>query len=258
MPIWTSSGKRCWTELSQADWDAVEFSKEVAGFVDGAGKDAPAKRERMIQLMGFAGEFYRQVMRCFSGMPIEGDAVLQHAVTTAHGTWPGGAETAAACLERCLDAQTQVQANANQATLLDCWLDELATITRTASPSLCPFTVAQAASLRNFTVAQAASLWPFTVAQAASLWNFTVAQAASLWLFTVAQAASLWLFTVAQAASLWLFTVAQAASLWLFTVAQAASLWLFTVAQAASLWLFTVAQAASLWNSPKSLFNACP
>ena len=121
-------------QLSQADWDAVKFSKELATFVDGAGKDAPAKRERMIQVMGFAGEFYRQVMRCFSGMPIEGDAVLQRAITTAHGTWPGGAETAAACLERCLDAQTQVQANANQATLLDCWLDELATITRTASP----------------------------------------------------------------------------------------------------------------------------
>jgi DNA polymerase III subunit delta' len=124
-------------ELSQAEWDSVELSKKVAGFVDGAGKDAPAKRERMVQLMGFAGEFYRQVMRCFSGMSIEGDAILQQAVTAAHDAWPGGAETAAACLERCLDAQTQVQANANQATLLECWLDELAAITRTASP-LCP------------------------------------------------------------------------------------------------------------------------
>jgi DNA polymerase III subunit delta' len=121
-------------ELCQADWDAVALSKNVSVFVDAAGKDAPAKRERMIQLMGFAGEFYRQLMRCFSGMPIEGDPVIVRAVTVAHGAWPGGAETAAACLERCLDAHTQVQANANQATLLECWLDELAAITRTASP----------------------------------------------------------------------------------------------------------------------------
>jgi DNA polymerase III subunit delta' len=126
--------EKLFKQLSQADWDSVAFSKEVVVFVDSAGKDAPARRERMLQLMGFAGEFYRQVMRCFSGVPLEGDAVMQRAVTTAHGTWPGGAETAAACLERCLEAQTQVQANANQATLLECWLDELATITRTASP----------------------------------------------------------------------------------------------------------------------------
>ncbi|MCH5375334.1 MAG: DNA polymerase III subunit [Planctomycetes bacterium] len=121
-------------ELCQPDWNAVELSRTMAGFVDEAGKDAPSRRERMNQLIEFSVEFYRQLMRDFSGMPVEGDEILQRAVAAAHRDWPGNAESAAACLDRCLDAQGQVQANANQATLLDCWLDELAMITRTASP----------------------------------------------------------------------------------------------------------------------------
>ncbi len=120
-------------ELSQPDWNSVELSRTVGGFVDEAGKEAPARRERMNQLIGFAAEFYRQLMRCFSGMPVEGDEIMQRAVAAAYASWPGGAESAVGCLERCLDAQSQVQANANQATLLECWLDELAEFTRTGS-----------------------------------------------------------------------------------------------------------------------------
>jgi hypothetical protein len=39
-------------------------------------------------------------------------------------------EAAAACLERCLDARAHVDANANQATVLECWLDDLAIAAR--------------------------------------------------------------------------------------------------------------------------------
>ena len=88
----------------------------------------------MNQLMGFAAEFYRQLMRSLSGSERDGDDILDQAVVAAHGVWRGDAEAAAACLERCLDAQIHVQANANQATLLECWLDELATITHTGRP----------------------------------------------------------------------------------------------------------------------------
>jgi hypothetical protein len=35
-------------------------------------------------------------------------------------------DAAAACLDICLDAQAHIDANANQATLIDWWLDELA------------------------------------------------------------------------------------------------------------------------------------
>lgn len=119
------------THLSEPQADSVEFAKSVGPFVEQAGKDAPPRRARMHQIFGMAADFYRQLMRSLSGLPIEGDQALVRAVQTAYAVWPGDQEAAAACLERCLDAQWQVQANANQATLIDCWLDDLAAIART-------------------------------------------------------------------------------------------------------------------------------
>jgi DNA polymerase-3 subunit delta' len=121
-------------ELSQRHWDPVEFPKAVDGFVKEAGSDAPPRRQRMIQLIGFAAQFYRQLMRSLSGLPAEGDEILQRAIAAARRDWPGDTDAATGCLECCLNAQGYVQANANLATLTDSWLDELATIPR-KSPS---------------------------------------------------------------------------------------------------------------------------
>ena len=120
-------------ELGRLSWGPVELSKTVGGFVDQAGKEAPPRRERMIQLLDFAADFYRQLMRIFSGLPIGGDHAMQQAVAGAYQVWPSDAEAAAACLERCLEAQTHVHSNANQATLLDAWLDDLACIAHGAA-----------------------------------------------------------------------------------------------------------------------------
>jgi len=122
------------TELSQRNWDSVQLSKTIGQFVDEAGKEAPLRRARMRRVIGFASQFYRQLMRSLSGGVVQGDAVLERTVSAAHSTWLGDAETAAACLERCIDAEGHVLANANQATMLECWLDELATMTHTGCP----------------------------------------------------------------------------------------------------------------------------
>jgi DNA polymerase-3 subunit delta' len=118
---------------SQSNWDAVELSKVVAQFVDDAGKDAPARRNRMKQLIGFSTEFYRQVMRAFSGLDVEGDEVVRQSVVSAMDKWTGGAQTAAACLQRCLDAEAHVLANVNLTNMLDGWMDDLAVMTRTGA-----------------------------------------------------------------------------------------------------------------------------
>ena len=124
------------SELSQGSWDAVELSKVVGQFVDDAGKEAPARRVRMNQLIGFSADFYRQLMRVFSGLPVEGDRILGRAVSAAGNAWIGDGQAAAACLQRCLEAQGHILANVNQANLLDCWLDDLATLTRTGADEL--------------------------------------------------------------------------------------------------------------------------
>ncbi len=77
-------------------------------------------------------------MRAKSGVPVEGDTLLERAVAAAVADWRGDAEAAAACLQRCLDAQSHIRANVNQANLLDWWLDELATITRTGRDDWAP------------------------------------------------------------------------------------------------------------------------
>jgi hypothetical protein len=79
-----------------------------------------------------AVDFYRQLIRVLHGFPVEGDAELQQVVPLAARKWQQEVEVAAAALERCLDAVQQVDANANIATLVEAWIDDLAQLRLTA------------------------------------------------------------------------------------------------------------------------------
>jgi DNA polymerase-3 subunit delta' len=105
---------------------AVSLATDVSAFIDTAGKDAPVRRERLKLVIMFAVEFYRELIRQSSGMSAVGDSSLVSAVEKVARTRQIDVEATAACVERCLDAQAQVDANANQATLIECWIDDLA------------------------------------------------------------------------------------------------------------------------------------
>jgi DNA polymerase-3 subunit delta' len=83
--------------------DSVTLAKTVGTFVDAAGKEAPPRRERLKQVMGWSADFYRSAM------------------------WRGDIDTeiAADSLEWCVEAAQFVDANANQTTLIDAWLSRL-------------------------------------------------------------------------------------------------------------------------------------
>jgi len=118
--------ERLYGFLSQPNGDTVRFAKSLNAFVDEAGKDAPARRLRMIHIIQFAVGFYRQLISELCRVSAtSGDQSASLATKQAVETWPGDEETAADCLQICLEALTQVAANANQATLLECWLDDL-------------------------------------------------------------------------------------------------------------------------------------
>jgi DNA polymerase-3 subunit delta' len=120
--------KRLFSELSRGVFHSVPFAKEVSEFVDGAGKEAPPRRARLRQVIGYAADFYRNLIRHWNGMDDDSDESL---VITAANSRLGRQrddEVAATCVERCLDALAQVDANANQATLIECWLDDLVEI----------------------------------------------------------------------------------------------------------------------------------
>lgn len=108
-----------WESLGELPLDSVTLAKSIGAFVDSAGKEAPPRRARLKQTMGWAADFYRAAM--WQGSEPTGDVPTGTATAVAID-----AETAAACLERCLDAIGHVEANANQTTLIDAWLSGLA------------------------------------------------------------------------------------------------------------------------------------
>lgn len=112
--------------LAEPRLDSVRLAKAVLAFVDEAGKEAPLRRARARQLVSFAADFYRQLVRRLNGTTQPADRELAGHVERAAAAWPAGDETAAACAERCLDALGNIDRNANQAIWIECWLDDLA------------------------------------------------------------------------------------------------------------------------------------
>ncbi len=116
--------------LAQTPLPSTVLAQNLLKFVDEAGKDAPPRRARLRLALGFAAEFYRQLMRGLTGLPTTGDTELSAAVNRAIQNSGWDAESAAAAAQRCLDAITHVDRNANQNTLVEAWLDELVALSR--------------------------------------------------------------------------------------------------------------------------------
>jgi DNA polymerase III subunit delta' len=111
-------------QLAKQRFDSVTLARETNAFVEAAGKEAAARRNRIRQLICFATDFYRHRLRVVSGLPPDGDAELCRVVRLAAGQ--SDPEWLASMLERSLEALAHVDRNAHQATLIDCWLDDLA------------------------------------------------------------------------------------------------------------------------------------
>ncbi len=102
-------------QLSLPELDQLPLAKMIQQFLDGAGKEAPAKRARMREAAQMTAEFYRGRMQA----------------ATNSG---GDAEPAARCQELCLDAIGHVDANVNLTTLIEWLVDELAGAALVQSP----------------------------------------------------------------------------------------------------------------------------
>lgn len=111
-------------QLANEEPRGNSFRESLLGTVDAAGKDASARRNRLREILAFAGDFFQQLMRVRSGMPTSGDAVLTNAIETADAK--NTAETSAWMLARTLAAEEQVFANANLTNVAECWLDDIA------------------------------------------------------------------------------------------------------------------------------------
>jgi DNA polymerase-3 subunit delta' len=99
-----------WRPVAQGTaggFDPIPLAKPFDEFISRGVKEAAARRERFRQVLLLAGDVLRESLR-----------------EAAQNDAPPDAELAA--LDRCLEAEEQLDRNANQATLLECWLDDLA------------------------------------------------------------------------------------------------------------------------------------
>lgn len=135
-PALWSLRKQFLTRLAEPRMSSVELAKMLGPFIDEAGKEAPARRARARQVVGFAIEYYRQLLRGLGGAALEVDDELFQIVQRGLTSFQGDEETAAACIERSLDTLTHIDRNAHQAAWLECWLDDLERLLTGKSPAM--------------------------------------------------------------------------------------------------------------------------
>jgi len=111
--------------LRKNDFPHVAIAKELADFLQKQGDDAPRKRELLGHLIELTIEFYRDQMHALASTTeqAEGYQAAQLAI-------PAGLDGVTACLNRCADARIELDSNANIATLVESWLDDLSTAAR--------------------------------------------------------------------------------------------------------------------------------
>ena len=116
-------------KLSAEALDCGGLAETIATFVENAGKEASLRRARFRQVVVFAADYYRRLVHSRSGLPLPSDPELRSSLEAALQRFRGDAMVAVACLERCLDTLGQIDRNANQSTLIEAWLDDLAAAT---------------------------------------------------------------------------------------------------------------------------------
>ncbi len=132
--LWTFRGELL-AKLAEQQLPSVSLGHEVCAFVDAAGKEAPARRTRARQVVGFVLDFHRQLLRDQISLEPQGDRDLLAAVVRAAATSTRrDADTSLACIDRSLDTLAHIDRNAHLTTLLECWLDDLARIEQSGAP----------------------------------------------------------------------------------------------------------------------------
>lgn len=109
--------------LADPRCDTVELAKSLTAFVESTGTDGHAKRARMRQIARLASMFYRELLLHLTAATPASDARVLRAAQ-----WTGGEEVVVNCLDRCVLAETQVDANVNAGNWIEAFVDAIARI----------------------------------------------------------------------------------------------------------------------------------
>ncbi len=121
--LWQFRGQ-LFTGLAAREIDSVALARSINEFVDAAGKEASSRRNRLRQVIRFVTDFQRQQIRGVCGLEPTGDDDLVHALKSCVAA-RYDIDQLTTMLSRSLEALGHVDRNAHQATLIDCWLDDL-------------------------------------------------------------------------------------------------------------------------------------
>ncbi|MEM8945012.1 MAG: DNA polymerase III subunit [Planctomycetota bacterium] len=118
-------------QLTPTRFDSVRLAGELTTFVSQAGKEAEPRRQRIRRLIRIFASHFRQLLR--AACSPDGANEAQFGECQSLGS--AAQDLALDALDRCLEAETQLDRNANQATLIECWLDDLATLFSRHAPT---------------------------------------------------------------------------------------------------------------------------
>lgn len=99
--------------LAAGEIDVARLASQLSEQIQSAGNEAEQRRQRFRQIVGLAIDIYRQQLRTL--------AAPERTREPTDSLTP-----VVAALDRCLEAQEQINRNANQTILLETWLSDLA------------------------------------------------------------------------------------------------------------------------------------
>jgi DNA polymerase-3 subunit delta' len=121
-----------WLEqLTSRSSATTDFIKDVQSFVERAGKEAPARRRRLVELANWAAELYRLAAAVMASGEVPApvashpDEELRALAVECARQWPSSLDSLTQAMDRCLLIESQTQANAHLVTLLESWLLDL-------------------------------------------------------------------------------------------------------------------------------------
>jgi DNA polymerase-3 subunit delta' len=119
--------KQLLPQLSANSPNCVRLARSIQAFVDDAGKEATARRERLRTVVSFVQDYLNGLLRARVGHVPHSDELLCEAVgaSDTNGQWRSTYLVLAAA-ESCMAALENVDRNANLALVIQKWCEELA------------------------------------------------------------------------------------------------------------------------------------
>jgi DNA polymerase-3 subunit delta' len=113
-------------QLTSDRFCSVRLADELGQYVNEAGKEAQFRRQRLQGIIRLVMSHFREQLRASCAVDSDAKRVEGEGVKSDDGS-RSAQERALAILQWCIEADQQVERNANQATLLANWLNNLAT-----------------------------------------------------------------------------------------------------------------------------------